>query len=126
MKRLIPIIFFLFCAASCSKTPEEEKDKQAPTIDLFRPADQEIFNGSQNLLITGAVSDNKYIKEIHLEITNLITAEEYLHVHIHPNAASFNFSQNFTLQKGISYKIRVVADDASSNSTVKKVEIACN
>ncbi|MBL7742686.1 MAG: DUF4625 domain-containing protein [Chitinophagaceae bacterium] len=125
MKRhllLYTVLFFI----SCSKGSSGEKDREAPVVVLHTPVNNQVFTGGQNIMIAGTVTDNKYIKEIHIEITNLATAAEYLHVHIHPAASSFSFNQAFAIQAGISYKIRVIADDASSNSAVSSAEIICN
>lgn len=125
MKRcLLPCLLLVF--AACSKSGGSEKDTEAPVVTLNSPANNQTFTGSQNITIAGSVTDNKYIKQIHIEITNLVTAAEFLHVHIHPDAVSFNYNQSFTIQPGISYKIRVTADDASSNSSIKYAEIICN
>lgn len=118
----VVIISFL----SCSKGSDEEKDTQAPVITINSPSNNQVFNGSQAITIAGLVSDNKYIREIHIEITNLTTGQEYLHVHIHPDTATSSFNQSFTLQSGINYRIRVLADDSALNSTVQKVEVSCN
>lgn len=120
------LLFYTILFFSCSKGSSEEKDHEAPVVTLQTPVNNQVFTGGQNIMIAGTVTDNKYIKEIHIEITNLVTAAEYLHVHIHPAASSFNFNQAFTIQTGISYKIRVIADDASSNSAVSSAEIVCN
>ncbi len=123
-KSLWPVFIVLFFA--CSKGSGGDKDYEAPVVTLNTPANNQVFTGGQSIMITGSVTDNKYIKEIHIEITNLVTAAEYLHVHIHPDASSFNFNQAFTIQAGTTYKIRVIVDDASTNSAVKSAEIACN
>lgn len=120
----LPYLFFLLVA--CSKGSGKEKDYEAPVVTLSTPANNQVFTGGQNITISGMVTDNKYIREIHIEITNLHTAAEYLHVHIHPDAASFTFNQAFAIQAGIAYKIRVIADDASTNSAIKTAEITCN
>lgn len=119
-------LLFIVLFFACSKESGQEKDYEAPVIILNSPTNNQVFTGGQTILITGSVTDNKYIKEIHIEITNLSNAIEYLHIHIHPDTNSFTFNQAFTLQSGIVYKIRVVADDASTNSTAKSIEISCS
>lgn len=125
MKTYVWSILIVF-AIACSKGSGKEKDYEAPVIMLTAPADNQVFSGGQSIMITGTVTDNKYIEEIHIEITNLANAIEYLHVHIHPGTNTFTINQAFTIQAGIAYKIRVIADDASTNSTVKSVDISCN
>jgi hypothetical protein len=124
--RNIALLLVLFSGLSCSKNSGKEKDYDAPVVQLTSPTDNQVFTAGQNILITGSVTDNKYIKEIHIEVTDLISAQEYLHVHIHPAAAAFNFSQAFLVEAGKQYKIRVIADDPSSNSSIKAIEISTN
>ena len=119
-------LFLLFLSGACSKGSGKEKDSVNPVITLNTPTDNQVFTGGQNIVISGNVTDNKYIEEIHIEITNLVTAQEYLHVHIHPNAGTFNFNQTFAAQAGISYRIRVIADDAATNSIAKIISVSCN
>lgn len=125
MKTSIWSILLLFLVA-CSKGSGEDKDYDPPVLLVNTPTNNQVFNGTQTIMITGKATDNKYIKEIHIEITNLITAEQYLHIHIHPDANSYTFNQPYNIEAGIAYKIRVIVDDASSNSTAKAVEITCN
>ena len=125
MKTFTWSILLLFTAA-CSKGSGEDTDNEAPVVLVNTPTSNQVFNGTQSIMISGAATDNKYIKEVHIEITILVTAEQYLHVHIHPDSNNYTFNQSYNIEAGIAYKIRVVADDASSNSTAKSVEIACN
>lgn len=121
-----PLIALFLLLAACSKRSGEDKDHEPPVLVLNSPADNQVFSAGQDIIIAGSASDNKFIDQIHIVITNLSTGAEYLHIHIHPNGKSFNFSQPYTAQAGTSYKIQVIADDASSNSTGKSVEVSCN
>ena len=125
LSRIILSLFILAGFISCSPS-SEDKDFEPPAIDLYTPQDQQGFTGSQTILISGLVKDNRYIKEIHIEISNQLTGEQYQHIHIHPNTSESFFNHNFVVQTGKVYQIRVIADDAGSNSSVKKVQIACN
>ena len=111
---------------SCSKSGKEDTDRQAPVVTLVNPQDQQVFTSASMINITGTVTANKYIKEIHIEISDLTTGEEYQHIHIHPASASYSFNQGYQLKPATSYRIRVIADDANSNSSVSKAEIRCN
>jgi hypothetical protein len=122
----IALLITLLTTLSCSKNSDKQKDQDAPVIQVTTPLNGHIFTAGQTMQITGSVTDNKYIKEIHVEITDLITAQEYLHVHIHPASAAFNFNQGFLVEAGKQYKIRVIADDPSSNSSIKSVEVSAN
>ena len=121
-KSVLPIL--LVIVSACSKPAD--KDEVAPVLTLNAPTDNQAFTAGQNIMISGTASDNKYIEQIHVVITNQITGVEYLHIHIHPNSNSFNFNQGYTAQAGINYKIEVIVDDPSSNSTAKSVLVSCN
>jgi hypothetical protein len=125
MKTSILPLLLLFIV-SCSKRSGGDNDNEAPVIMINTPTNNQVFNGTQNITISGMATDNKYIKEIHIEVTNLTTAEQYLHTHIHPDANNYTFNQPYTIGVGIAYKIRVIADDGSANSTSESVEISCN
>ncbi|RYY56736.1 MAG: hypothetical protein EOO09_05085 [Chitinophagaceae bacterium] len=112
-------------AAGCTKSSDADADRENPVVTLTSLSDGQVFTGAQTINITGSVTDNRYIKEIHIEISSLDTGEEYLHVHIHPAAASYNYDQPYLLTAGRNYKIRVIADDAQSNSSVRSVNISC-
>ena len=111
---------------ACSRSSKEDTDRQAPVVTLLTPADQQVFTSVSMITINGTVTDNRYIKEIHIEISDLTTGEEYQHIHIHPASASYSFSQGYQLKPATSYSIRVIADDANSNSSVSKAEIRSN
>ena len=125
MKRLF-VLYLSLMLIACSKDPAEDQDKQAPVLTLTTPTNSQVYSAGQNIMISGQVTDNKFIKEIHVVITNQSTGYEYLHVHIHPNTNSFTFSQSYAAQTGISYKIDVIADDPSANSSAKTVQVSCN
>ena len=110
----------------CSKDSAGNDDREKPVVTILAPLDNQVYPGSQLIHLTGSVTDNRYIREIHLEISNLNTGTEYLHVHIHPAAAAYTYDQSYMLDAGTSYKIRVIADDAAFNSSVKQVNITCN
>jgi hypothetical protein len=109
---------------ACSKG--SDKDNDAPVLTLNTPVNNQVYTSGQSIMISGQAADNKFINQIHVVITNLSTGTEYLHVHIHPNSSSFTFNQPYTPQAGIAYKIEVIADDASTNSTTKSVQVSCN
>jgi hypothetical protein len=122
----ISVLLLSIILLGCSKSGSENNDRENPVVQLASPSDGQVFNSAQTIRISGTVTDNKYLKEIHIEVSSLDTGEEYLHVHIHPAAASYAFDQSYTLAAGTSYKIRVIADDASSNSSAAIVNIRCN
>ena len=108
---------------SCSK--KKTDDKEAPIISLTTPVNNQVFTAGE-IHIKGKVTDNQYIDQVHIEITNLNTSEEYEHVHIHPATKTYAFDQLFTLKAGINYKIKIIAEDPSANPASAQVAISCN
>lgn len=125
MKKLY-LIGLLCLMIACSKDPVTQVDNIAPVVTLTTPTNNQTFTGGQTVSITGQVTDNKFIKEIHIVVTNLGSGFEYQHVHVQPNAASFNYNHSYTAQAGIFYKIEVIADDPSANSSSKSIQVFCN
>jgi hypothetical protein len=125
MKKLF-LPYLLFLLVACSKGSSNDKDYDAPALTLNTPLNNQVYTAGQNIIIAGQASDNKFINQIHIVISNLATGTEYLHIHIHPGSSAFNFNQSYTAQAGITYKIDIIVDDASTNSTAKSVEVSCN
>ena len=115
----------IFLNTACSKT-SGEKDTEAPVVNLVTPTNNQVLTGAQDIIISGNTTDNRYVKQIHIEIRNFFTGEEYRHVHIHPAAASATFNEIFRVQAGNTYLIRAIVDDASANSTMKEARITVN
>ncbi|HUM64251.1 MAG TPA: hypothetical protein PLV32_00305 [Chitinophagaceae bacterium] len=124
--RFISLIILLpLLSLSCSKS-SKEKDREAPVVVIEEPVHNAIVTGGQVLNIRGNVADNEFIHEIHIEISNLQTGEEYLHVHIHPSSGTHSYSHAFNPVSGISYLVRVIAEDPSNNVSSQKVEFSAN
>ncbi len=112
-------LFYLSCSKSTG-----EKDRQAPVVIIQHPVHNAIIAGDQVMNISGTVTDNEYIDEIHIEISDLQTGEEYLHIHIHPNGSAYTYNQPFNPASGINYLVRVIAEDPSDNISSQKVEFS--
>ena len=125
MKQLL--IFSLACilVSSCSKR-SGEKDYEAPVVTHTSPVNNQVYPTGQTINIQGTVTDNQSISQVHIEITDLNSGAEYLHVHIHPASKTYAYNQTFAVEPGINYKIKVIAEDPSANVSSKQVEVSCN
>ena len=125
MKQLF--IFSIICilTSSCSKK-SGEKDYEAPVVTLTSPTNNQVYPTGQTINIQGTVTDNQYISQVHIEITDLNSGAEYLHIHIHPASRSYAYNQTFAVESGTSYKIQVIAEDPSANISSGHVEVSCN
>ncbi len=119
-------ILILCCllAFGCSKNSGGNDDREAPVVTVTEPADNSTVPGGTQIFIKANITDNNYLKEVHLEIINLNTSAEALHLHIHPGGAAYVVNQPFTVAAGISYEIRVIAEDPAGQLTSTKVRIS--
>jgi hypothetical protein len=116
---LIVIVLF-----SCSKDPATEKDTVLPVITITSPANGQNFTSGQTIQIAGTITDNKFIAEAHIHITNINTGALLMDVHLYPNGSSATFNQSITAVAGINYKIQVIAKDRAVNESRSSVEVS--
>ena len=84
MKKLLPILTPMFMIAGCSKNSTGEKDNVPPVITIISPSNNQVCTPGQLLNITGTITDDNYIAEVHIHVTDLSTGVKYLDVHIYP------------------------------------------
>ena len=123
------IIICCFVSAllfSCSKNSAAEKDTVFPVITLASPANGQNFTAGQTIQISGSITDDKFIAEVHIHVTNTNTGTLLMDVHIYPNGASTTFNQPLTATAGVNYKIQVIAKDRAVNEARTSVDVTCN
>lgn len=123
MKQLL-LYAALLVILGCNKTTPRNNDRESPVVIITAPLNNAVVTPNLPLTITGTVSDNQYIAEVHIHITNLNTGQLMLDVHLYPAAAQASFSQTFTPQAGQRYRIQVIARDRSVNEGIQTVEIS--
>ena len=107
---------------SCGKDGAE--DKEAPSITISSPTNNQSLPAGE-VHVKGTIADNAYINQVHVEVYDG-TGAEVIHVHIHPATKNYAFDQTFTAQAGKNYKIKVIAEDPSANSSTLQIDITCN
>jgi PBP1b-binding outer membrane lipoprotein LpoB len=125
MKFFSTIIILSFLLSGCSKD-STEKDNELPVVTLSSPTSNQVFNAGQNVSITGNISDNKKISEVHVHISNNTTGTLLIDIHHYPATATYTLNETFQTQAGIQYKIQVIAKDNSANENRATVEISSN
>jgi hypothetical protein len=126
MRTLLPYLIVFVSLAGCSKSSSTDKDTESPVITMISPLNNQSFTNGQTVTIAGSITDNKYIAEVHIVVSDLTTGATYVHVHLYPASGSANFNQDFTANTGINYKIQIIAVDRSLNQAVSSVQISCN
>lgn len=118
-------IFLLIILLACSKD-EGSKDKEPPVISLISPTSNQQFNAGETVNITGTVTDNATISELHVHISNLGTGALLYDIHRYPALGNYTLQESFQTESGVSYKIQVIAKDNSANESRSTVEISTN
>ena len=110
---------------SCSKSNDEE-DIKAPVITIDNPLNNQIFSAGQSIPIKGSITDDNYIAEVHIHITNTNTGTLLMDVHKFPAASTVTFNESITAVAGVNYKIQVVTTDKEVNEGRASVLVSCN
>jgi hypothetical protein len=110
---------------SCAKS-SDEKDNESPVVTITSPTDNQVFDAGATVSVTGTITDNKKISEVHVHISNNTTGNLLIDIHRNPGSASYTINESFQTQAGIQYKIQVIAKDNSANESRATIEISSN
>ena len=117
----LPVFLLLF---SCSKN-QADKDTVLPLVIITDPQNNQVFNPGDNISIRGVISDDKYLAEIHVHVTNTNTGALLMDVHIYPNGTQHTLDQSISAAAGVNYKIQVIAKDRSANQSTATLLASC-
>ena len=117
------VIVFLGCSKDEDNT---EQDNELPVIVINSPDNNQVFNAGARVIITGSVTDNKQVDELHIYVSDVFTGALLIDIHRAPETSSYSLNESFQAQSGIDYKIQVIAKDNSNNENRASVEISTN
>jgi Bacterial Ig domain len=124
MKTLILLVSILTTGLSCSKNAGSAKDTELPIVTLSSPTTGQTFTAGQSISISGNITDNDYIAEVHIHVSNTNTGALLMDVHLYPGASTTTFNQSIAAVAGINYKILVTAKDKAVNEGRSSVEVS--
>lgn len=119
-------VLLLILAAACSKDPQTAGDDQLPVITIQSPVANQVYTAGQPVVISGNITDNQYIAEVHIHVTNTGTGDLLMDVHLYPASGTMSFNQSFTVAAGNNYRIQVIAKDKAVNEARSTVNVSCN
>lgn len=125
MNRLVFTSIILTLLSACGKSAAE-KDKVFPVVSISSPTAGQVFTPGQLIPINAAITDETYIAEVHVHVSNTNTGELLMDVHEYPAGKTGSISQTITAASGVNYKIQVIAKDRAVNESRQSVEVACN
>jgi hypothetical protein len=127
MKKGLFVVISLVLLMSCSKKSSTVNDNELPVISLTTPSINQTYTAGEAINITGTVSDNNSIAEVHIHVTNVATGIKYLDVHLYPGSSSTSFSNHDIMAAaGIAYKVEIIAIDRAVNEAISSVQVSCN
>ena len=95
-------------------------------ITLTSPSNGEVYSAGDIILIRGNITDDKFIAEGHIHVTNLNTNALLMDIHLAPGGKTAGFDQFIVASAGFNYKIQVIAKDRAVNETISTVLVSCN
>ena len=125
MKSLSSFLLVMILLAACSKN-STVKDNELPVVSITSPNNNQVFSAGETVVITGALSDNQKLTEVHVHISNNSTGTLLIDIHRYPMTSAYNLNESFQTQAGINYKIQVVAKDNSAIENRSTIEITSN
>lgn len=125
MKTNLFSLFALLFLAACGKSAAE-KDKVFPVVSISSPTAGQVFTPGQLIPINAEITDETYIAEVHVHVSNTNTGELLMDVHEYPAGKTGTIRQTITAASGVNYKIQVIAKDRAVNESRQSVEVACN
>lgn len=123
MKTILSFLLIILLLLGCSKDSATKKDTVLPVIAITSPTNGQNFITGQTIQITGTITDDNFIAEVHIHVTNTNTGALLMDVHLYPNSNSTTFNQPITATAGINYKIQVIAKDRAVNESRSSVEV---
>lgn len=126
MRLVIISIIAVSIISGCSKGTAAEKDAVLPVITLITPVTGQNFTAGQSIQISGSITDDKYVAEVHIHVTNTNTGALLMDVHLYPGSSSTTFNQSITAAAGVNYKIQIIAKDRAVNEASVSVDVTCN
>lgn len=93
---------------------------------LTDPTDNSVVAGGSTVHIEGQVTDNKNVYIIHVHISDYTSGKLLIDIHRYPNNTSYNLSESFTANAGITYQVQVRARDNAANETVVTRMVTAN
>ncbi|MCB9054458.1 MAG: DUF4625 domain-containing protein [Chitinophagales bacterium] len=120
------LIFICMLAnISCSKS-KNTNDNEAPVITLNSPFDNQVFTAGQTIQITGTVTDNKTVAELHVHVNNNNTNRILHDTHQYPNSPNTNFTESLTAAPESNTGLKFSQLDAAANESRKVIFVSCN
>lgn len=123
MKRFFILVFSVACLAACKK---DGGDSEKPVINVTSPAANQQFTAGQTVNVVATITDNDELHEVHLTVVNKTPSAEVVHFHNHVDVKSYSMNESFVVAAGVTYNIKVEADDHAGNHSEIQFDVKGN
>ena len=123
---MLLIIVSAIVLPACSKKGNAPSDRELPVIVITTPTPNQVFPAGNAITVSGTVTDNLKLAEVHVHVYNNSTGTELIDIHHGAATANFSYSESFAAQAGIQYKIQIMAIDAAANTGYATVYVSAN
>lgn len=123
MKKFVSLVCIAALFCSCKK---DAGDTASPAIAVTSPSNHQSFAAGQTVTVAATITDKDEVHEVHLYVTNKATNAEILHFEEHTDKPTYNLSKTFTVQAGVTYKIKIEASDHAENNSQVEIEVTGN
>src|SRR5688572_30215264 len=129
--RQIIVASVVVLLAACSKSDNDDheinnSDVTAPVIEIFTPTENQVFNNSSSINITGRITDNLGLYRGTIRITNdanaAVIKEQSYEIH-GLLTYDFNLSHTVSVAAAADYTVTVRFEDHGLNVSTKSVRI---
>lgn len=111
---------------SCNNKDAVSNDQVSPVITMSQPANNQVFSAGDMVQIHGIITDDQFIAELHIHVSDNNTGALLMDIHRYPAGASFTLNEFFVASSGIQYKIQIIARDRGVNEAVQTIMVICN
>ena len=126
MRNIISIIFICLLYFSCNKKSTGSNDNTSPVIAITSPVDNQVYSAGDLIPIRATITDEQFIAEIHVHVSNNSTGALLMDVHRYPNGSSMALDEFIIAAAATEYKIQVIARDRGVNEAISTVFVSCN
>ena len=117
------LILTIVLLSACSRSGQLEDDRSAPVITLQSPAENAEFPVGSTAAISGQLSDENRIVQVHLHISSLETGQLLMDIHRYPGSSAYDLDENFQVPATGEYRIQAIARDNAGNEGRQTITI---
>lgn len=115
MKKLYYILLAGILLAGCSKNSKLDNDREDPVVTVTSPADNQSFTAGSTFNVTGTITDNNRIVQVHYHFSNLENGQLILDVHRYPGSSQYTIAENIQMPATGQYRLQIIARDNAGN-----------